>query len=265
MISIKEYQQAQKTRARLSKQKDKLGEIHNKQVRVIIDKYYSLKRKIEDKERAEHKKENNQYEKDEAKLNAQLEENYNPIVKVENLFKMFEVIRTPQYANTEYKVYIFYDDQKRILTPIDELKKDQYAKIGVYIVENRKPKNKYSLIVRGRSIFYTLISRNYAYSTGTHTEGVNVEFNLKDLPTREGLIEWYGKSKDQIIKQFLDIHKQLEADYQEAKSLYELKEWKLLYLENKKVYYEKGVYRGDETKEYAELVKELKRVKNEVA
>ena len=139
---------------------------------------------------------------------------------------------------------------------------NNYAAIKVFIINNRKPKNKYSLIVAGNTIFDndTLnIKIPYSYGVDCYEKNANIFFRIKDAPNKEDLTVYFNKNKAKILKDFLIEHKKAEAEFEEIKKMtINNKEWEIIYLEEKKYYYENNVCRGTETQEYKEIIKKLK-------
>ena len=127
-----------------------------------------------------------------------------------------------------------YEKRKIFYSPIDTLAQDQYKNIQVFIVRNKKPINKYTLTVQGRSLFYNrldhILPERNSYIQGID-ENTNIRQTLKEAPTVEALQKWYDKNKAGLLKDFLVEHAKLEMLYEEAKALYKRPEWKALYVE----------------------------------
>jgi hypothetical protein len=147
-----------------------------------------------------------------------------------------------------------YEARKIIYSPIDTLVQDQYKNIQVFIVRNKKPINKYTLTIQGKSLFYNrldhILPERNSYIQGID-ENTNIRQTLKEAPTVEALKKWYDKNKAHLLKDikstgdknlndlsgrmdfghFLVEHAKLEVQYEEAKILYKRPEWKALYVE----------------------------------
>jgi len=69
---------------------------------------------------------------------------------------------------------------------------DDYLKIKLYIIENDKPKNKFSLIAIGRCLFgETLLDLHRGYGVPVNTGfGCNIERGIRDMPSVEELKTW---------------------------------------------------------------------------
>lgn len=272
MELIKNYKKALQELKVLEKEGDKEREIHEKKAREIYNKYYELKDKLETRERKEKNAEEEKFNK----IKENIEKRTKPFIETRgNVLEILSLIKVfRKNYNTHFEVYTsdkdekgnyISDKRKIVLNPFEILEDDEFKKIAVYLVENGKPVNKFSLIIRGRSIFgYSDEFNKFRYGsyiTGTHDEGCNIEKTLKDLPTEEGLKTWYSKNKENLLKDFKELQKQIEEKYKEAIELYKSKGWKILFLENEKDYYENHYCGGTETKEYKQVIKELKTLK----
>jgi len=93
---------------------------------------------------------------------------------------------------------------------------DDYLKIKLFIVENEKPKNKFSLIAMGRCLFGEhLLKLRSGYVTCVHTgHGYNIEVGIKDMPSVAELQPWLGDSRrQQLITGFTSDYEKVKAEY----------------------------------------------------
>ena len=265
---------------------EQINKLHNKIVierKKVYEKISQIKYDVYDKQirELEHKRDDEVRQEEtifkeyEAEQKDKISILHQVVGQVDKILNLIDVLRN-NYG-TDFLVYTYSDkddkgnylrDKRRIIiNPIEILQDDEFKKIAVYLVENDKPKNKYSLIVRGRTIFNDedlgLLKFRYGSSFKGSDDKCNIELTLKELPTKEELIDWFNKNKQNILKEYLEQHKILEQEYKEALKLYELKDYKILFLEKQKDYYENYYRRGTETEEYKQIVKELQEVKNE--
>ena len=182
-----------------------------------------------------------------------------------------ESVEVYKYSNHDENGNYIRESRKICIEPIDVLVSDQFKQINVYIVEDKnKPKNKYALIVRGRTIFVSekLNLPNLRYGShiiGVHTNHhTNIEKTIKNAPDVESLKVWYDTHKKLVLADYLEAHAQSEREYVEALELFKNKEWQLLFLYHKKEYYERNYSHGTETEEYKEVLKNIERLKKEV-
>lgn len=138
---------------------------------------------------------------------------------------------------------------------------NEYINVYAYVYENRKPKNKYSLALCAVSIF---TSEMLGYRWGSiqpyfecHTGNV-FEFDVKDAPTKNELIEFYNKKGGNSLwnlAKFEEVVKEYENVLTECNTT----EWEREYLLHQKYYYENNYSGGTETPEYKAVVKQLKK------
>lgn len=110
----------------------------------------------------------------------------------------------------------------------------------------------------GRSIFDSEKILNYGWSYLSDI-GENGHFKkaLKELPSVEELFIWWGKNQSKVFKDKINKIEEVTKEYQEVIKNTNTNEWAIVYLEDRKDYYEKRVSRGTETKEYADVINEL--------
>jgi len=93
---------------------------------------------------------------------------------------------------------------------------DDYLKIKLFIVENDKPKNKFSLIAMGRCLFgEDLLQLSRGYGVPVHTSfGYNIEVVFRDAPSVEELKTW------QELPRAGTLFFELKGDYEKVKAEY---------------------------------------------
>lgn len=67
---------------------------------------------------------------------------------------------------------------------------------------------------------------------------------------------------NKIMSLIPDNFKDIEKDYIEAKELLKDPAWQIMYWERKKHYYENNYSHGTKTEEYKEVLKQLRKLKN---
>lgn len=163
-------------------------------------------------------------------------------------------------SDLHFEVY-FYDRQreKRAYDSIATLYKDEYCIINAYIVENDRPKNCFSLAIVGKNRLQRLMNdKNFAYSTSFCETGANVCIELAFKPTSNEVLDHYKKNNKIILRDYLQEYKEKKVLYEQAIRKTATPEWTRIYLEDKKYYYEHFYSRGEETPEYAKIIKQLK-------
>ncbi len=93
---------------------------------------------------------------------------------------------------------------------------EDFLKIKLFIAENGKPKNKFTLIAVGRCLFRShLLKLERGYGTGINTGfGLNLEVAIKDAPSVEELMTW------QALPRAGEVFFALKGDYETIKAEY---------------------------------------------
>lgn len=144
---------------------------------------------------------------------------------------------------------------------LDNPTTNQYINVYAYVYQNSKPKNKYSLAIVAVSIFSPEMLGYRWGSIQPYFEGHcprAFEFDVKDAPTKNELIEFYNKKGGNSfwnVAQFEATVKEYEAVLSECNT----PEWEREYLLSQKDYYENNYSRGTETPEYKAIIKQLKK------
>ena len=232
----------------------------------------------QDKIRALEKERDDQIDlvtaKKEAKVayhNKLIEEQRVIVKEVERIYGLIDVYRDnlKEPFKPEVSLYTYSDRdeagnyilerRKVTLDPFTVMPSNKYLASAIYVVENGKPVNKYTLVVAYSTIFLgDIFKTGWAYIPKINTEHGTVMMLLREGPDKDKLIEWYkknGLSKE--VQEVFDRHAELEKAYEEAIKLYDSKEWQKGYLQWKKKYYEEGYSHGIETPEYKAICKEL--------
>ncbi len=272
---IKTYHENKAEINNLNNALEKFREERRKEQRAIEDEIYEKIRVLEDRKYKKIRKIEGKIDREKKRVESIETELAKPIKQVEKILALIEVFKSGH--DTNFEVYYYSDEdeegnyisdkRKIVISPLEVLADDKYKKVAVYIVPNDKPKNKFTLIIRGKSIFayydiFQLRIHSYGWIGGIQDDRCNVEMNLKSLPTEKELSVWFGKNKQNFLKDFFTKHKQLESEYEKAIDLYKnSRAWRVFYWEGRKDYYENHYLHGTETEEYKEVLKELKKAK----
>lgn len=282
MITIAEYNQAERELKKIREEENKQDEIFKKEEDVLWTKFNRLEQKLNNQKYKEKHILSRKKEKFKTSIQAREKPHVEKRQEYERILTFMEIHK----RETEVKPFkVYYHDYPRDekgeviqklegncycypekievpYEPIAELKNDKYAVIKAYITQNDKPKNKYTLSIIGRTIFNEkLLERHYSYGCSYHEEYANINIWLADRPTKEELLTYWAKHKDQKIIEFLEQHTQIEKEYEEVIKATDNNMWEMAYWENKREYYEHHYNRGTETKEYRQVLKQLKKLK----
>jgi hypothetical protein len=261
---IKEFYDAIETVDRINNEKEKAREAINSQKSTIKDFYreaiYALERK-RDEELSDLD------EKKEAQLTA-LESKgssfYATITKMERIIKFIHLyvsqgpVITAEVPTVSYSTnrddegnYLFGSDRREVIVkPVETIRNDQYNQIHLYIIPNKKPVNKFSLVIRGNCSLQG--DDSWGRSWG------RIAIALKDAPSEKVLLGYMkrnlGKIKGKIDMVLLD---QLQAEYETSVALFARPVWKTFYFERRMYHYKHGVTIG-EYKDYQALYAQSK-------
>ncbi len=100
---------------------------------------------------------------------------------------------------------------------------DDYLKVKAFIIGNRKPKNKYSLVVVGKSIFpEEIIEYPYGYGMDINNWGhyFALQQVVKESASVDDLKAYYSKRRNTILKDTIAEYKKVKAEYEEVKQVY---------------------------------------------
>lgn len=256
----------------LKSKKEKQEENNSKEENKLQEKYLELESNLREKKSKELQVINKKEEREYRDYNKKIESLSEPLkikdkvisfIRINNETKNYS-IKTPEVYEYDYlrspQGFIEGDKQKIFYNPLIVLVDDDFKKVLLYSTNNRKPKNKFSLIAVGSSIFSDkkLIKIPYSYGLNANIDNSNIRTLIKDFPTEEELKEYLNKNKKRILKDFLVEHEKIEKEYKDLEPLFDSKEWKIAFLEDEKDYYENRYSHGTETEEYKKVCNKLK-------
>jgi len=173
--------------------------------------------------------------------------------KYDRVIELIEISKA-----TEKDLSLSANNRGRELQCIDEPVNNEYIHIYVYVYQNDKPKNKFTLAFAARSIFSTEMMGYRWGSIKPYFEGnrASFEFDIKDAPTKKELIDFYTKKgADSFWKK--DDFENLVKEYETVLKECNTNEWQKECLLSKKYYYENNYSGGTKTPEYKQILKEL--------
>lgn len=257
---IKQANHASKEIARINKEEDIHEELLDKQRTKAFYKYQDQIDKI----RSEQREVEREFEEKKEKLNKEATDEIMELrPAVEKLKRILELMEITKREKPSLKLKANNRGKEIIL--IDEPRKDQYIRLYVYIYENDKPKNKYSLAIVGKHIFNSDMLPRESYPTSyfkPYFENNNASFtvNIKDAPTKEELIKFYEKADKNglwVSGHFANLVKEYEFVLENCNT----PEWEKEYLLDQKDYYENRYSNGIAQPEYKKVIKRLKALK----
>ena len=276
MITIQEHKQAVKESERLKNiQNVKTSKLQTNKTK-IEDKYWKLERKLQDKKWNELREIGEQKEKSKKEIEEKINPYSEKLNEFERIIKFMDINKKEVDLDIElYRVdyprdengnvirtgkykYNYPKKEKVFIKPLSILRDNKFCKIAIYIYENSKPKNKYTLCIIGKSIFYTrgILNFEWGYLSDVNENG-HFKKELKYMPQLEDLFKWFGKNQGKILNKEINKIDETIKEYKEVIKNTNSKEWEIAYLENRKDNYENRYSRGTETEEYAQTIKEL--------
>jgi hypothetical protein len=267
---LTDYTNAQKELDSIQQEKEQLKE----SIRIIEKDFDTKIQKLKDeKDKAffEAKKKVEQYK---ATLDIKKSSCESTIKTVHRIQQLMEIVMdhssvtAPEvyvYSDKDEKGnYLGWNNRRKIpIDPIKTIKDDEYSIFNLYIVPNTKPTNKYSLIVRGYSIFGDLL-KGYTFGSisGVNESSCNFYVSIKYAPTEKELLAYVEKHINRIMETLPLSYDEIVKEYKEAEQLLKEKEWQIFYWEGRKYYYENHYSHGTETKEYKAVLKKLAQLKS---
>ena len=258
---IRNFQKAKETSEKISNKMEHIQIEIDKQCRkvkgVYQDKIYALEQERDHQVNILTTKSSKEIEylKNEAEKSHQILNNVDRLFSFMKLFiEGFSVDEPEVYYYSDRDEYGNYlRDRRRIfVSPIATLKEDAYCKFRLYVLPNRKPKNKFSLIIYGTA---PLLGAKDQFRA-------KFKFNEKCDVSKEALVKYYQRNEARIKARLPANLDELAIDYEKAVKLFQDDAWKSLYLENQKYYYEERVSGGVNSPEYRDIIKLIKHFKN---
>jgi hypothetical protein len=250
---IRNFQKAKETSEKISNKMDHIRIETDKQCQKVKwfyqDKIYALEQERDRQVDILTTKSSKEIEY----LKNEAEKSHQILNNVDRLFSFMKLF-IEGFSVDEPEVYYYSELERRriFVSPIATLKEDAYCKFRLYILPNRKPKNKFSLIIYGTA---PLLGAKDPFRA-------KFKFNEKCNVSKEALVKYYQRNEARIKARLPTNLDELAADYEKAVKLFQDDAWKSLYLEDQKYYYEERVSRGVNSPEYRDIIKLIKHFKN---
>ena len=231
MDLIQEYQNNLATIKTLSQEQETLMKKKEKESNQISSDYrdqiYALERERDDKVQAIRTSYEHQNQ-DKGLEISKLREVHN---KVERIIT-FLLIK-PKTISFEDSHVI---NRHGSVEPLGSLFSDEYLDLRAFIIENRKPVNKYSLCVYGDILFpKDIIKPLYSYRLPGDTQyHKDIAIGVRDFTTSKAAKDYLDKNKEVLLttslREFVLQYQSIKVEYLEVISTYKLKDFKPLYV-----------------------------------
>ena len=162
------------------------------------------------------------FEEKRALKQKEIEELYLVVKQVKRILSYLHLERPADMAIDDDDITTYRDKQK---VNLDYIFEDEYLKIKLFIVGNDKPKNKYSLIALGRTLFTEdQLKLTYGYGLSINTKNrCQLQEVLREGPSVEELLTWLGKpSQSQLLTGLQGDYHTVKAEYLDAIEQYQV-------------------------------------------
>ncbi len=236
----------------LDEEKDKVKEIMTSEIQKVDQDYRDRVWDLEHEKRDKVQKLESARDEFIAGMDAKIAEHYTLVKRVQRVLECFrmETGKNLTIADTvDLNQYAFQYQES-----LGYLLDDDLLKIKLFIVGNRKPKNRFTLAVIGRSIFgEPLIKFPMGYGLDISSLHVRNSFEqaLRDAASAEELKDYVARHRDDILKPVIDEYRQLKAEYVSNLATYQLSDfeklitWRCPDCNNFKTVYEGDCYRDE--------------------
>lgn len=278
MIQIKEIREAEGELKTINEAQDEFDKNSQEERRELNEKYYKLEEELSNKKLEEHSK----IDKFRGEINEKYEANKENSIQIlrehKEIINILKINQETRYYSIReplvYRMDYIYsptgfitsrDKVKKFYQILKVLVDDDFKKIYLYITQNGKPKNKFSLISVGNTKLNSkMLEIPYSYGIEVSVDKANIISLVKDFETEDKAKEYLKRNKKRILKDFLEKHTEQEEYFKSVvEELEDSKEWKIEILETDKRYYERCVSNGTEEPKYKEICKRLEELKNE--
>lgn len=152
---------------------------------------------------------------------------YQPVKQVERILELLRMNTRKPLQLSDADVCTRNEDYKEAL---GILYQDEYIKAKIYIIENGKPVNKYSLCVMGRCLFPEhILKLTRGYISGCYVKGnhLDLEFIARDFPTKQEAQAWLEPRREgPALMHWLDSYIKVKDEYIKTKAEYKRRDFK---------------------------------------
>lgn len=236
---VEEYLKNQKEIALISQKAEASERTVKTEMQELNDEFYKKERELDDEKSRRQAALNNKLKTSEAETKEALNPLWERLNRVKRIIALLRITGTilPVLDIEDRDVTTYRGEY---LEWLGCLYKGDYLTIRLLITENKKPKNKYSLLAYGRCAFedQKILNRREVYSYGTpnvndHAGGFLVKLELGSFPTIPDAKAYAQKSANKPLKQFIDDYVKLKAEYMEVTATYTLSDFEQITAQEK--------------------------------
>lgn len=165
-----------------------------------------------------------------AEKDKEIQDHYALIQQTKRILEMLSLNENKPLAIGDDEAKLSYYGTESLGESLGYLLDDDYLKIKLFIITNRKPKNRYSLIALGRSLFNDALIK-YPDIYIDNLNDLHSRFRLRTIlqfaPTPDELKAWLAKHP-MILKDTLERYNQVKLEYLATKQEYTTDDFKEL-------------------------------------
>lgn len=234
---VEEYLKNQKEIALISKKAEASERTVKTEMQESNDEFYKKERELDDEKSRRQAALNNKLKTVEAETKDALNplwERLNRVKRIIALLRIAEMIQ-PVRDIEDGDITTYHGES---LEWLEHIYKDDFLKIRLLITENKKPKNRYSLLAYGRCAFHNekLLKKCYSYGLPNlrdYTGGFNVTHELGCFPSVEDIKKTLSKYPDKALKTYIADFEALKREFQEVTGTYKLSDFEQITAQEK--------------------------------
>ena len=169
-----------------------------------------------------------EYEKDQyvEQKEREIEGLKQPIEEVDRKIKFLELAKTIKETDVSIDDKEMGAYRDRGLYRKGFFFKDKYMNIKIYVAENDKPVNKYTLFACGNCAFGDFMDLPHGYGLPVHGDRGNITIIIKDLPTVEEINSYLEKNRKRVLKNLIGRYNVVKKEYLDVIRDYRLSDFK---------------------------------------
>jgi len=230
MDLVKQYRENKAKIEAIWAEDEKFIEAKDKEISELERAYRDKKWALEEEERTKVNAMQQEKEEYHEAARKQVEDLHKVIEQVDRILYFLKLKPDVTWKEEELKAR-----EGKQLVRLGALYQDEYLDIRLYIVENDRPKNKYTLFAKGKCAFGSPsgwepsnileLPRAYDLYLNDYGAGDNVECVFAHLPTIDDVKQYVAKHPNELMREFLVKYRKVKREYLETLRTYRLEEF----------------------------------------
>lgn len=207
------------------------------QIKLLDDEMYRRHRELDDEKSRRSMVLNNCLTSVQNTRKHNLEPLYGQINRVKRIIALLRIAETiqPVLDIEDGDITTYHGEY---LEWLEHIYKDDFLKIRLLITENKKPKNRYSLLAYGRCAIHgeNLLKKCYSYGLPNlrdYKGGFNVTHELGCFPSVDDIKKTLSKYPDKALKTYIADFEALKKEFQEVTGTYKLSDFEQITAQEK--------------------------------